>query len=353
MNQPGEVVHVDWPEVLQTLTSREDLSPEVAGAAMTELLQGGVPHSVVAAFLAALRTKGETISEMSSFAKTMRLFGREVRYEGPVIDTCGTGGDRRHTINVSTTAALIVAGAGGTVCKHGGRAASSMSGSADVLETLGVTVELGPEAVARCMDLAGIGFCFAPTYHPAMASVVPVRRELRIPTLFNFLGPLVNPAHAQFQIVGVSDPSMAEILIGVLQELGSRHSLVVCGEDGLDELSTTAPSRVVELIVDDAGEAEIRRFSLDPGALGFRAAELSELRGGDAAFNARILVETLEGKEGARSDISILNAAGGLYAGGLAASFEEGVEVAREAVANGAALEALSKMIDASSTFSP
>ncbi|MGC8480001.1 MAG: anthranilate phosphoribosyltransferase, partial [Acidimicrobiales bacterium] len=240
-----------WAEILIDIEKGVELTPGKATWAMESILSGEASAIVMAGFLTAMRTKGETSSEMTSFAKVMADFGRVVEVAQPVIDTCGTGGDRSHTINVSTTAALIVAGAGGLVCKHGGRASSSMSGSADVLEALGVVIDLDEEGVRYCLDTARIGFCFAPIFHPAMANVVPVRRELKVPTLFNFLGPLVNPARATRQIVGVSDPQMADALIGVLSELGSTHAMVVWGDDGLDELTTTAPSNVVELVRDE------------------------------------------------------------------------------------------------------
>lgn len=337
-----------WAEILIDIEKGVELTPGKATWAMESILSGEASAIVMAGFLTAMRTKGETSSEMTSFAKVMADFGRVVDVAQPVIDTCGTGGDRSHTINVSTTAALIVAGAGGLVCKHGGRASSSMSGSADVLEALGVVIDLDEEGVRYCLDTARIGFCFAPIFHPAMANVVPVRRELKVPTLFNFLGPLVNPARASRQIVGVSDPQMADALIGVLSELGSTHAMVVWGDDGLDELTTTAPSNVVELVRDEYGYTEIRRYRIDAAHLGFARATAGELRGGTAAENARTLLETLDGVPGPKADIAMLNAAGGIYVGGLATSMTEAVEKARESIQSGAARTALDLLVKSS-----
>jgi anthranilate phosphoribosyltransferase len=346
-SDPHRASH-SWAEILIDIEKREELTPDKATWAMESILSGEASAIVMAGFLTAMRTKGETAAEMTSFAKVMANFGRVVDVAQPVIDTCGTGGDRSHTINVSTTAALIVAGAGGLVCKHGGRASSSMSGSADVLEALDVVIDLDEDGVKYCLDTARIGFGFAPIFHPAMANVVPVRRELKVPTLFNFLGPLVNPARASRQIVGVSDPQMADVLIGVLSETGSTHAMVVFGDDGLDELTTTAPSNVVELVRDEYGYTEIRRYRLDAAHLGFARATATELRGGSAEDNARALLDALEGVPGPKADIAILNAAGGIYVGGLASSMAEAVDKARESVQSGAARTALELLVKSS-----
>ncbi len=248
-----------WPAILGRLASGQDLGSVGARLALSEVLLGNATPAQIAAFVFGLRCKGETIEEMTGLVAAMLGAAERVVVPEPVanrlVDTCGTGGDRSGTINVSTIAALVVAGAGIPVCKHGGRAASSKAGSADVLEALGVVIDLGPAGVSRCISEAGIGFCFAPRYHPAMRHAVPVRRELGVPTAFNFLGPLANPAGVRRQVVGVGDPAMAEKMARVLAAGGATHVLVVHGEDGLDELSTTGPSTMYEYRAGGSGEA--------------------------------------------------------------------------------------------------
>ncbi len=334
-----------WPAVLAQLFHREDLGFDLARLALMEILSGETSMAHAAAFLAALRTKGETVNEVSGMASAMLEFATLVDVDPYVVDTCGTGGDRAMTINVSTMAALIVAGAGVKVCKHGGRASSSKCGSADVLEFLGVKVDIGPSLVAECIANANIGFCFAPKFHPAMANVAALRKELGVPTIFNFLGPLVNPARAKYQVVGVSDPAMAETMIGVLAAQGSERALVVYGEDGLDEISTTAVSAVLELSRDDSGEALITSYKLDPTEYGIPFATVEDLRGGEAKENAAIVREVLEGKAGPKADIAILNAGAALYVTGTASSIANGIEMARASIASGAALKALEGLI--------
>src|SRR5204862_2622048 len=257
-----------------------------------------------------------------------------------LVDTCGTGGDRSHTINVSTIAALVVAGAGAPVCKHGNRAASSASGSADVLEALGVAIDLGPLGVARCVAEAGMGFCFAPRYHAASRHAVPTRREPGVPTVFNFLGPLANPARPRRQVVGVSDPTMAETMLGVLEANGAERALVVFGHDGLDELTVTTTSTVMEL-----ADGSVRTYVVDPAELGLAAASLDDLRGGDAALNASLARRVLDGATGPHRDIVLLNAAAGIVAAGLAADLGEGVEVARQSLDSGGAAAVLDRLV--------
>src|SRR5256714_2382856 len=243
-----------------------------------------------AAFLVALRAKGETATEMTGLVRTMLAYATPLDVPGPLIDTCGTGGDGAGTFNVSTLAALVVAGAGGRVARHGNRAASSLCGSADLLEALGVAIDLEPAGVACCIERAGVGFCFAPRFHPAMRHAGPVRRELGIPTVMNFLGPLSNPAKAQRQVVGVSDPAMATKMVGVLKALGKERAMVAFGHDGLDELTTTGPSTIFEL-----RDGEVRHFELDPAALGIKPAVPADLAGGDAGCNADIARAVLDG----------------------------------------------------------
>ncbi len=337
-----------WPETIFTLTKRENLSYGWAHSAMFEILSARANEMEMSAFLAALRTKGETIEEMSAFADSMLSFATKVDFDGEVVDTCGTGGDKKGTINVSTAAALILAGAGVTVCKHGGRASSSLSGSADVLEYLGVVIDLGPSGVAKCMEEARIGFCFAPTFHPAMANVASVRRGLKIPTVFNFLGPLVNPALAKRQLVGVSDPQIAESMVGVLQRIGSHSAMVVYGSDGLDEVTTTGNSHIIQLTRDEMGEASIERYEFDPSSVGISRAKLEDLKGGDAGYNAKALIEILDGVQGARTDIAVLNAACALVVAGDAKKIEDGIDVAEKSISTGNAGRALEQLIETS-----
>ncbi len=272
-----------WPVVLGVLTRGEDLTSVQAAAALTEILEGTATSAQIAAFAVALRMKGETVEEMTGLVRAMLDFAETVSLPAGVepVDVVGTGGDRSNSINVSTTASFVVAGAGAKVCKHGNRAASSASGSADVLEALGVAIDLGPEGVARCVVEAGIGFCLAPRFHPAMRHAVPTRRELGVPTVFNFLGPLANPARVRRQVVGVSDPAMAEKMLGVLESNGAVRALVVHGHDGLDELTVSTTSTVHEL-----ADGAVRTYVVDPVSLGLAVSPMEALRGGDAATNA-------------------------------------------------------------------
>jgi len=336
-----------WAAVLGALTARRDLSADEAAAAMAEVFAGNATPAQIAAFVVALRMKGETVEELTGLVRAMLDAAEEVPLDdglrARLVDTCGTGGDRSGTINVSTIAAFVVAGAGVPVAKHGNRAASSRAGSADVLEALGVRIDLGPEGVGHCLRAANIGFCFAPRFHPAMRHAGPVRRELGLPTVFNFLGPLANPTRPRFQVVGVSDGRMAGRMAGVLAANGAVRSLVVYGSDGLDELTTTGPSTVVW---QEAGEA--RTLEVDPGALGLAPATSGALAGGDAVANAASLRAVLDGAPGAHRDIAVLNAGAGLVAAGAAQSFEEGLALAQRSIDDGAAATALERLIAAS-----
>ena len=315
---------------------------------MTEILSGQATGAQIAGFIVGLRMKGETIDELAGLLSAMQDASEYVPLTDldGVIDTCGTGGDRSHSINVSTIAAFVVAGAGAKVCKHGNRAASSACGSADVLEALGVKIELDPPAVARCVEKAGIGFCFAPRFHPAMRHAGPTRKELGIPTVFNFLGPLANPARVRRQVLGVSDARMAEKMAGVLKARGSERALVVFGHDGLDELTTTTTSTVVELCED----GELRRYELDPAAHGISRADPSALRGGDAAANVAATRAVLAGDAGPQRDIVVLNAAAGLIAAGTAADLAEGLSAAAAAIDDGRAANALDQLVEVSNS---
>src|ERR671931_2817022 len=269
-----------WPRILQRLIAHESLSADEAASAMRAIMSGDVTPGQVGGFLMALRTKGETVDELDGRARAALEFATPVVAPRPVLDTCGTGGDRSGTFNISTRAAIVAAGAGATVAKHGNRAASSRCGSADLLEALGVAIDLEPEGVAACIEEAGIGFCFAPVFHPGFRHAAVPRRELGVPTVFNFLGPLANPAGARRQVVGVGDPPMAELMIGALAELGSEHALVFHGHDGLDELTTTTTSMLL-----DVSQDGIRELVVDPVELGIPAADREDLLGGDVERN--------------------------------------------------------------------
>ena len=335
-----------WTSVLAPLTSGQALTSTQARAAMAEILEGNATSAQIAAFIVALRMKGETVEELTGLLQAMLDAAERVPVDGAsLVDTCGTGGDRSHSINVSTMAALVVAGAGGKVCKHGNRAASSACGSADLLEHLGVKIDLGPEGVARCIEEAGIGFCFAPRFHPAMRHAIPTRRELGVPTVFNFLGPMANPGRAQRQVLGVSDPAMAERMIQVLEANDAVRALVVYGHDGLDELTTTGTSTVLEL-----RDGAVRTYVVDPAELGLAVVAPDALRGGDAAANAGHARRVLEGEPGPHRDIVVLNAAAGLVAAGVANDLVDGLEAASSALESGAAAAALDRLVAVSNS---
>ncbi len=334
-----------WPAVLGRLFARQDLTADEASAALSDVLEGTAAPAQIAAFVAGLRTKGETVGEMTGLVRAMRARAESFSVGVEVVDTCGTGGDRSGTINVSTLSALVIAGAGAVVCKHGGRAASSLAGSADVLEALGVVIDLGPGGVRRCIDEAGIGFCFAPRFHPAMRFAAPVRRELGVATVFNFVGPLVNPAGATRQLVGVSDPAMAEKMLEVLETFGAVHAIVVFGHDGLDELSTVAKSTLIESVREPDGTFRRRRLEVEPSSFGLGRAALADLQGGDAAENARLALQLLDGEVGPRRDLVCLNAAAALIVAGLADDLADGLAIAEAAIDDGNARAALDRLV--------
>jgi anthranilate phosphoribosyltransferase len=331
-----------WPAVLGALTSGRDLPAAEARAAMAEILEGAATPAQVAGFIVALRMKGETVDELTGMVDAMLAAAERVVLPADVVavDIVGTGGDRAHTINVSTLAALVVAGAGGRVCKHGNRAASSATGTADVLEALGVRIDCGPTEVARCVAEAGIGFCFAPRYHPAMRHAGPTRRELGIPTAFNFLGPLANPAGVRRLMIGVADAGMAQRMVGVLAARGCDRVLVVHGDDGLDELTTTTTSHVVEL-----RDGDVCEYDLDPATLGLDPAPPEALVGGDPLTNAALARKVLGGDVGPQRDIVVLNAAAGLVAAGVVDDLAAGLEAARASIDGGHAAAALDRLV--------
>jgi len=334
-----------WPGVLGRLLDRQDLSAEEAECALGEVLRGEASPAQIAAFVVALRAKGESTAEMTGLVRAMLEHAEPLSLDVEVLDTCGTGGDRSASINVSTLAAIVVAASGQPVCKHGGRAASSASGSADVLEALGVAIDLGPRGVAACVAEAGMGFCFAPRFHPAMRHAAPVRRELGVATVFNLLGPLANPARARLQLVGVSDPGMAERMLAVLAANGARRAMVVHGADGLDELSTTGPSRALFYDRAAGGREAVQPLVVDPAALGLAPARLADLRGGDPGTNARLAREVLAGRPGPHRDVVLLNAAAGLLVAGRVADLAEGLAQAAQAIDSGAAAATLDRLV--------
>ncbi len=327
-----------WAPILSRLMAGDDVTEVDARAAMDEVMSGRASPAQIAAFIVSLRTKGETAEEMTGLVEAMRDAMVSVDIGETVVDTAGTGGDKSGSFNISTTAAFVAAGAGAKLAKHGNRAASSKTGSADVLEELGFNIELEPEATARMVRKAGFGFFFAPRYHPAMRHAAPVRRELGVPTVFNFLGPLCNPAGAKRQALGVSDPRMAERMIRVLANLGSEFAFVYYGEDGLDELTTTGPSYIYRL-----RNGEITHAEFTPEDFGVPRATLDDLRGGDAAENAAITRSVLEGEPGPARDVSLINASAAIVAAGLAPGFVEGVARAAAAIDSGAALGAMER----------
>lgn len=334
-----------WPTVLGRLVAHESLTSSQAGAALTEILEDRASTAQIAAFMVALRMKGETVEEMTGLVRTMLDHAEPVPVVGEVIDTCGTGGDRSHSINVSTIAAFVVAGAGVAVCKHGNRAASSATGSADLLEELGVTIDLGPTGVARCVEEVGMGFCFAQRFHPGLRHAGPARREVGIATVFNFLGPLANPARPRRQVIGVSDATMAEKVMGVLRANGAQRAMVVHGHDGLDELTTTTTSTVHEL-----ADGDVRTYVVDPAELGLRPATIEQLRGGEPGVNAAVAREVLAGVPGPHRDIVLLNAAAALVVAGAVVDVAEGLLLAGAAIDEGRARAVLDLLISVSAS---
>jgi anthranilate phosphoribosyltransferase len=342
-------------EAIRTLVERRDLTRMEAAAAMEAIMSGGATHAQVAAFLTALRMKGETVDELTGLAEVMRLKVARVRTRGEVeaaltgtdremlIDTCGTGGDATGTFNISTATAFVVAGTGLKVAKHGNRSASSLCGSADVVETLGINLELPPARVAQCVDEVGIGFLYAPLLHTAMKHVMPARREIGIRTVFNLLGPLTNPAGANAQVIGVSARGLVEPLARVLSELGTVRAFVVHGADGLDEISTTGESWVAEV-----REGLVRTATVRPEDFGVSRASIADLRGGDREENAEIIRRILAGDPGPKRDIVVVNSAAALVAGSRARDFKEGAEQAAQSIDSGAARQKLEGLVELS-----
>jgi anthranilate phosphoribosyltransferase len=334
-------------EAIAKLVDGKSLAEDEAAAVMEEIMTGEATPAQLAAFVVALRLKGETVDEIAGMARVMRAKALRVPYEGPsLLDTCGTGGDAAGTINVSTAAAFVAAGAGAVVAKHGNRAMTSQCGSADVLEALGAKIDLSPEQVASCLRDAGVGFMFAPNFHPAMRFAAGPRREIGVRTVFNVLGPLTNPAGAQAQVLGVASAALAEKMAQVLERLGCRHALVVHGEDGLDEMTLTGPTLVHEL-----KDGALRCYDVTPDEVGLSRAEGRTVKGGSPAENAAALRAVLGGQRGPLRDIVLLNSAAALLAADIAANLGEGVSLAAAAIDSGAAARALERFVEVSNSF--
>jgi anthranilate phosphoribosyltransferase len=328
-------------DALRKVSTGETLTEGEAERALETIMEGTVPAAATAALLTAMRLRGEAVPEIVGFARAMRRFAEKVEAPEDVVDTCGTGGDAKGTINVSTAAAFVARGAGVTIAKHGNRAATSQAGSADVLEALGAEIELGPEEVSKCIADTGIGFMFARTHHPAMRFVAPVRAELPFRTIFNLLGPLTNPAGAKRQLIGVFDGAYVRPVAETLAELGAEKALVVHGTDGMDEITVT-----VETFVAEVWDGEINEYEISPEDFGLSRHDPDGLLGGDAHLNARILRDVLSGRErGAARDVILLNAGAAIYVAGEAENLKEGVTQAEKSLENGTATEALEDFV--------
>jgi len=328
-------------EAIKKVVEGCDLSEAEAIAAMTEIMNGEATPAQVASFITAMRMKGETAEEITGFAKVMREKAVKVcPKRNDLVDTCGTGGDKLNTFNISTTATFVVVGAGVTVAKHGNRAASSSCGSADVLEALGVNLNLSPEAVATCIDTIGLGFMFAPAMHPAMKNAIGPRKEIGIRTVFNILGPMTNPAGARRQTIGVFSPDITETMARVLQALGTERAMVFHGMAGLDEMSTLGETRISEL-----KDNQVKTYTLRPEEVGLHTAKAEELVAGNGSVvdNVRALMGVLNGERGPKRDIVLLNAAAALVVADRASDLREGIALAAESIDSGAALNVLEK----------
>jgi anthranilate phosphoribosyltransferase len=333
------------PEAIEQLLQGKALTRDQARDVMDQVMAGEVTTGQLAGLLIAIRAKGETVEEMTGFVDSMRAHATPLDLPPGAIDTCGTGGDRAGTFNISTAAAVVAAGAGIPVAKHGNRAASSRCGSADVLEALGVDITLDARGVRRCIDVAGMGFCFAPTFHPAMRHAGPARKELGVRTVFNVLGPLANPGRVRRQALGVGAASLAPLMVRVLKDLGHERALVFYGEDGLDELTTTGRSRVFQL-----KDGEVSEYELDPRDLGLSRSRSEDLRGGTPPENANLLRQVLDGESGPRRDVVLLNAAAAVLASGRADEWAQALTVARESIDSGRARQVLDRLVETSKT---
>jgi anthranilate phosphoribosyltransferase len=333
---------------IDAVSSGRDLTAVQAQAVLSEIMAGEVGEAQTAAFLIALRTKGETVTELTGLARTMRELAVPVRpHEDDLLDTAGTGGGVS-TFNVSTTAAFVAAGAGCRVAKHGNRSATSLCGSADLLEALGARIDLDAEAVTRCIEEVGFGFMFAPAHHRAMKHVVPVRKELGVRTIFNFLGPLTNPAGASRQLIGVSDPAYLDVIAGALVELGTRRAAVVSSDDGMDEISVAGDTRLLEVT-----SSAVAVHTVSPERVGLERADQSEVRGGTPEQNAEVARAVLDGEPGPRRSLVVLNAGAALFVADRVSGFEEGVRLAEQTIDSGRALAAMESFVSKTRELAP
>jgi len=330
---------------IQKLVEMRDLPKAEAEAAMKCIMSGEATQGQIGSFLTALRMKGETIEEIAAFARVMRKFAARItpKVDDILVDTCGTGGDKIKTFNISTAAMFVAAGAGIRIAKHGNRSVTSKAGSADVVEAMGARIDLPPDEVQRCIEAIGIGFMFAPRFHGAMKYATPIRREMGIRTVFNILGPLTNPASAQAQVMGVYDGALTEKLARVLGRLGCKRAMVVHGLDGLDEISTLGETQISEL-----KNGDVRTYKLKPEDVGVGRTDTDAIAGKDLAENVRILIRVLRGEQGPRRDIVLLNAAAAMVVGGKARDLHEGLAVAADAIDSGCAYEKVVQLVEAS-----
>lgn len=335
-------------QAIEILSLGRDLNADQMGAVMEEIMGGKADTAQIVAFLTVLDKKGETVEELTAAVTVMRLHATRINIcKQVILDTCGTGGDIKGTFNISTTVAFVVSGCGIAVAKHGNRSVSSACGSADILESLGVNINMPPEQIEECLEYAGIAFLFAQSLHPAMKYAMPARRQIGKKTMFNILGPLSNPAQATHQLVGVYDKRWIEPLANVLRNLGIVHALVVHGEDGLDEITTTSSTFIAETYQD-----KMKAYEIKPEDFGFKRALLSDLKGGTISENVEILVDILKGKSGPQRDIVVLNAAAAIYAADKADSIKEGISLAEESIDKKKALEKLEMLRDFSKKIS-
>lgn len=324
-------------EAIASLVQNKDLSQDIMRQSMEEIMTGRAKPDQIEAFLRGLCAKTETIDEITAAAEVMRRHATKIKSANAnILDTCGTGGDGAHTFNISTISALVACAAGITVAKHGNKSVSSKCGSADLLIELGVKIDLEPGKIEACLAELGIGFLYAPLLHKAMKYAMPVRKKMGVRTIFNILGPLTNPAGAEYQLLGVYDPKFTEPLAEVLNNLGSKHVLVVHGDDGLDEVTTTSQTQISEL-----KDGQVKTYKIDPIEVGIKKASSADLKGADASFNAKLAQEILKGKKGPQRDITLLNAGCAIYAADQASSIKEGVVKAAESIDSGKALEKL------------
>ncbi len=332
-------------EAISKLVENIDLSEEESELVMEEIMSGNATQAQIASYLTALRIKGETVDEITGAVRVMRNKVTRINVKDPhVVDTCGTGGDRSGTFNISTTTAFVVAGAGVTVAKHGNRSVSSQSGSADVLKALGVSIDMPPERVEKCVNEIGIGFLFAPLYHPAMRYAIGPRQEIGIRTMFNILGPLTNPAGASCQVLGVYASHLTETLAHVLMNLGSTHCFVVHGSDGLDEITITG-----ETMVSEGFNGSVKSYKIRPGDFDIKTGTLEDIKGGSAEDNAAIVLNILQGEKGPRRDIVLLNAAAGIMASGKVSDVNDAIKAAEASIDSGNALDKLEMLRQATS----